>query len=322
MKNTLSRKLHTVIHTTYKLMRKLLGKRFICLCHQSISMPCLFIRELYRLFMMIYYKNRFFEDPEVLLAALRISAHVLDKSLQADNWMIGRGKAQYVSLCEYADFLKDSVFSSDPSFKWAMDKKREYEESQLNEMNTQRAYLYNQQGINKSQLKMLIKGRRSIRSFSDKKIEHDILIELADIVNWSATSCNRQPAKLFITQNTKKINACLKQCAGATCLSEKAPCFIAVCADIRFYMLKDYNLPFIDVSLGLQNMLLLAHLQGIEATILNWMHHTHREDKIVRQTLNISGYYMIILNLILGYPLKTAPIPGRKDSNLTTVLVN
>lgn len=315
-------KKHPVLSSSRKAVEKVLGRRFISYCRLYLTIPGLLLREMFRLSAMIHHKNRSGDDPEVLLAALRTNAHILDKSLQTDNWMAGRGRQYYKSLCENAELLKNSALTCDSSFKWAMDKKLEYEEAQRHSFTMRQPSMENQQEIDTCQLKRFIQSRRSTRTFSDKKIEPCILNELADIISWSATSCNRQPGKLFITQNAEKIDVCLKQCAGATCLGEKNPCFVAVCADMRFYMLKDYNLPFVDVSLGLQNMLLLAHCQGIEATILNWMHHTRRGDKILRQTLKIPNYYMIILNLILGYPLKTAPVPGRKDSNLASVWIS
>ena len=86
-------------------------------------------------------------------------------------------------------------------------------------------------------------------------------------------------------------------------------------------MAQDRHLLYIDASLGVQNMLLLAHSQGIEGTILNWMHHTQREEAILRKVLDIPEYYQIVLNLIIGYPVKSVPAPGRKSSDLGYVLV-
>lgn len=302
--------------TVRKFVGKLLGMRLISFCRDYLSVPGLLFRELLRIIAMIHYKRRYADDPEVLLAALRTSAHILDKSLQADNWEIGRGRAQYETLCKYVERLRNSTLTSDPSFRWALDKKREYEQLQKHTPKNSQPYLCSEAGINKNQLLQLIRSRRSIRLFKEKQIEPDILKELADVVSWSATSCNRQPVKLFITQNPEKISKCVQQCAGATCLGKTIPCFIAVCVDTCFYMLKDRNLPFIDASLGLQNMLLMAHLQDIEGVPLNWMHHTRREDKILRQTLGIPNYYLVVLNLILGYPVHSAPVPARKANTL------
>lgn len=305
-----------------KLTRKLLGQRLVSFCRAYSPVPGLLFHEFLRVSAMIRYKRRYADDPEFLLAMLRTKAHILDKSLQADNSETGRGRANYKVLCELADSLKDSSVIEDPSFKWALDKKREYEETQEYGPKNGKPYLCIQSGITKDQLLQLIRSRRSARAFEERQIKFDVLKELADVVSWSATSCNRQPARLFITQNPEKISKCLQQCAGATCLGQKIPCFIAVCADIRFYMIQDRNLPFIDVSLGLQNMLLMAHVQGIEGAPLNWMHHSPQEELILRETLDIPEYYTIILNLILGYPVRSVPAPGRKGKNFSFTWVD
>lgn len=297
-------------------IKRVLGQRFISFCCAYSVVPGAQIRELRRILALIRCRRRYADDAEVRLCQLRTSAHVLDKGLQADKWEPGRGKAQYETLCRHVDRLKDSAFNADPSYKWALQKKAEYEEKQRSGMRYQHSSKPASTAVSKNDLLHLIQSRRSIRSFEHRPIESEILEELANVVDWSPTSCNRQPAKLFMTQNPEKVATCLRQCAGATCLGAATPCFIAVCADTRCYMIQDRNLPFIDVSLGLQNMLLMAHLQGIEATIMNWMHHTRKEETNLRETLDIPEYYVIIMNLILGYPKYTSPAPGRKSTNL------
>jgi nitroreductase len=271
---------------------------------------------------MIRYKRRHADAPEVLLCGLRTSAHILDKGLQADNWTVGHSRAQYEAVCHYIERLKNSTLKTDPSYKWALGKKAEYEEAQNFGRVDRHPIEHIPTRITKNDLLYLIQSRRSIRSFEDRSIGQEILKELANVVSWSPTSCNRQPAKLFITQNSEKVATCLKQCAGATCLGETIPCFIAVCADMRFYMIQDHNLPFIDVSLGLQNMLLMAHVQGVEGTFLNWLHRTPQEDVILRETLDIPEYYLVIVNLIIGYPIHSVPTPGRKCNKLAYTYVD
>jgi nitroreductase len=306
-----------------KFIKKLLDQAFIFIsfCRAYIAVPKLLFQELCSIARLIYWRRRDTEAPEVLLSELRTKAHILDKSLQADNWEAGRCRIQYEALCKYIDLLEDSTLKMDSSYKWALAKKTEFEEAQNFGRGDHRAFKNIQTTITKADFLNLIQSRRSIRAFENRPIDPEILKELADVLSWAPTSCNRQPAKLFMTQNSDKIAKCMNQCAGATCFGEVIPCFIAVCADSRFYMIKDRILPFIDVSLGLQNMLLLAHLQGIEGTTLNWMHRTLQEDRVLRETLKIPAYYLIIINFVLGYPKHSVPTPGRKCNKLAYTLV-
>ncbi len=266
-------------------------------------------------------KQKYLNDPEVVLGGLRTSAHIVDKGLQSDEWQVGRSKIFYGRMCQQIDTLKNSDLVDDPSYQWAVDKQREYDEAQ--EAGPKEYSLEDSQEplVDKDALKKLILGRRSTRSFIDRPLEVETIKELADVVNWSPTSCNRQPAKLFVTQNPEKVTKSLQQCAGATCIGPATPCFMAVCADTRLYMVVDREVPLIDVSLGLQNMLLLAHAQGIEATLLNWMHHTPEQDAALRETLGIPEYYRIIVNILAGYPAKSAPTPERKSCDLACKIV-
>lgn len=303
------------------MLKRIIGRKVHSFYRHYSIVPGLMFLELRRILAIIRHRIRYADDPEVLLSGIRMRAHIVDKGLQVDNWEVGRSRAHYLQLCNDIEKLKDSSLGSDPSFKWALQKKAEYENAQIIgrcELTIKRDPLHT---IAKEDLVTLMRNRRSIRTFENRQIPDGILRELADVIKWSPTSCNRQPARLFITQNPEKVAACLQQCVGATCFGDALPSFIAVCADTRFYTTRDRNLPFIDVSLGVQNMLLLAHAQGIEGTILNWLHHTTREEVNLRAVLEIPEYYLIAFNLIIGYPAKSAPVPGRKGENLAYCIV-
>ncbi len=299
-----------------------MGRRLTALYVSCSTIVRQLILELHRMRGLVRCRKRGSEDPEFVLGEMRTWAHIVDKGLRAENWESNRGGAPFEELCRQLEKLKDSALVSDPSYQWALYIKREYQETQAQGRRNGYYTLIPPTGVERNDLLHLIRSRRSIRSFENRPIAKDILEELAGVVNWSPTSCNRQPAKLFITQNPEKIALCLQQCAGATCFGETSPCFAAVCADTRLYILQDRNLPFIDVSLGLQNMLLLSHVHGIGVTLLNWMHHTPEEEATLRKTLNIPEHYLIVTNLIMGFTDKSTPAPGRKAGSLAYILVD
>jgi nitroreductase len=304
------------------IFKSIIGERFISFYRAYSSVPVMLFFDLQRILSFIHCRRRFANAPEVLLSSLRTSAHIVDKGLQVDNWEVGHSRARYFQLCKEIEGLKNSLLNDDPSYQWAVEKRNEYEHAQKIGQINLHSIKDSQITFGKSDLLKLIRSRRSIRTFQNRPIDTESLKELAGIVNWAPTSCNRQPTKLFITQNPEKVATCLAQCAGATCHGKEVPCFIAVCADTRFYMVKDRNLPFIDVSLGLQNMLLMAHVQGLGGTILNWQHHSIKEETALRKALGIPEYYSIIVNLIMGYYEKSVPIPGRKGDDLTYSIVS
>lgn len=287
--------------------------------HRTIYMLWhVFVQEVAKTFFLLRC-GKYSSNDEVLLTRLRTNAHILDKGLQAGEWMPGRGKSQYNMCVELIKKLENSPLTLDPSFKWANDKVAEYRTVQKNKEICRPDYkpIHSSEEIRKL-LYDIIKSRRCARSFLHRKIEPEILEQLVSVVNWGPVSCNRQPTFLHITQKPELVKKCLEQCAGATGFGTiQPPCFIAVCADIRVYNLLDRNVPMIDVTFGIQNLLLLAHTYGIEGTVLNWMQATFRENKRLRSLLNIPKYEEIIFNIVLGYPRKAPPVPGRKDASLT-----
>lgn len=306
-----------------RMLKAIFGKKIRSLYRAYSSVPSVIVCEFYKIMSMVRYRRVYAEDPEVRLGGVRTRGHIVDKGLQISSWEVGRGALPYLQLCNEIEKIENSYVNTDPSYYWALQKKKDYEKSQLEDRRClTELEKIPQTLIEKEQLLFLIKSRRTVREFKDATIENEILKELIETINWAPTSCNRQPAKVFFTQNPDKIAKCLMQCAGATCLGDAVPCFLTICADSRLYMIKDKDLPLIDVSLGLQNMLLMAHLQGIGGTILNWMHHTPEQEKILRQILNIPKYYSVITNLIIGYSSNLPPVPLRKGFNLTCQIIS
>lgn len=256
---------------------------------------------------------RYRSDPEVLLAHLRTAAHIVDKGLQAPCCEPGRSKSPYATAKALLDSLAGSRLQSDNSYRWAAAKVVAYQCFQTGGEQESVPYVPPADPSGASeQLMKLIKGRRSVRRFREGVLDAAVLERLAEAANWAASSCNRQPIELFLTQSKDLVRDCLAQCQGATCLG--APlCFVAVCGDTRAYSMRDRHLPLIDVSLGLQNLMLMAHALGVEGTVLNWMHASQEQERALRRILGIPQYCTIVVGLILGFPDAGAPPPARKN---------
>jgi nitroreductase len=166
-----------------------------------------------------------------------------------------------------------------------------------------------------------IKARRSIRQFRDEPVDVHTVEAIVEVVNWSPTSCNRQPAKVFATNSPSLARSCLATCQGATGFSEFVPCFLSFCADPRSYWLpRELELPLMDVSLGVQNCCLMAHSQGLSLTLLSWANHTDDDERVLRDLLAIPDHFKIVVNGALGYPEHDVPVPLRKPIESTLVL--
>lgn len=264
--------------------------------------------------------NLYSDDIDINSIKLRKNAHMLDKGLQRKDLKAGHSKEIYNQAINYAKNIENEYINKDESINWCFNKIKNYEELQNGEF--QGFENFNIDNGNYEELVKVIKNRRSSRIYRDNKIEVNIINKIFETINWASSSCNKQPIKVFITQNDNLVNECLKQCKGATGFGKNIPCFISVCVDMRGYVLpSEMYLPMIDASLGVQNSVLTAHTFGLSTTILSWAQKDRIEEKNLRKLLTIPEYYGIIFNMTMGYPEFNAPIPMRKSIESTINII-
>ncbi len=253
------------------------------------------------------------KEKDMLL--MRKHAHIIDKGLHRADIAPGHSSEHAKELRTLIERLESTDFKSDPSFIWAKEKLSIYEQVQKNE--TQLSPLGEpvpaKPAISFDNIVSLIKQRRSNRYFEEKIIETDIIDKLRDIANYAPSSCNKQPINIFYTNDPSLSLKCLRCCAGGTGFGSYIPVFMALTADVRGYILPmEFSLPYIDVSLGLQNLLIAAQTLGISGCVLTWSQKNDQDDSTLRQLLNIPKSHIIVANLVLGYPSKQYITPTRK----------
>lgn len=257
-------------------------------------------------------------DDEYWAQMLRKYAHILDKGLQRQDSEPGHSLGWYQMAQEALLQIQDPVVLSDPSIEWARQRIREYE---LLQQGHHPDRLDLETCLKYKALVHLIKARRSIRFYGSKEVDLETLERILGVIAWSATSCNRQTAKVFVAKDPALVKQCLATCIGATNFGEIVPVFLCFCADLRSYnMPHELFLPATDAALGMQNCSLIAHTLGLSLTFLTWAQHTPEEDKELRSLLGIPSHYQIVANGTLGYPEFGTPTPLRKSVQSTYVL--
>jgi nitroreductase len=251
-------------------------------------------------------------EKDVML--MRKYAHIIDKGLHRENAEPGHSQSTYNLLKRIVEKLSNYPIKDDPTYLWATEKLRLYEQLQ-NDPN-HFASLHGESlfpSIDYKMLFELIKQRRSNRDFEVKNVTEEVILQLKDVVNWAANSCNKQPIRLFVTNNPQIAKECLKQCKGGTGFGDFIPSFWVFTANCRGYVWpSEANLPFIDTSLGAQNVFLAATTLGLSGTILSWAQKDNYEENKLRTILNIPSDYQIIFCSVIGYAKSTFLTPNRK----------
>lgn len=262
----------------------------------------------------LYFNYSLEDSNEKDILLLRKYGHIIDKGLHREDVAPGHSK-KYILLLERLLYkLKNTKYAEDPTYKWAESKYFAYKKLQDNPsgfipfrgIEESPAVTYND-------LLSLIKQRRSNRFFKDEVVSDDIIKKLEITLNWSASSCNKQPNELYYTNNPSIAKECLKCCKGGTGFSEFIPCFCVFTADCLGYVWpSEMFLPYIDLSLGAQNFFLSCTTFGISGTILSWAQKDEREELRLREILNIPKEKIIIFCAVIGYAKNIYVTPNRK----------
>jgi hypothetical protein len=254
------------------------------------------------------------ESSEKDIMLMRKYAHILDKGLHRKDVEVGHSSDIYKLLKQKITKLKESQYAQDPTYKWAIQKLIKYEHLQNNPDHFQPFIgKFSSPKIDYEDLLSLIKSRRSNRVFQSKTIPIEIIVKLKESVNWAANSCNKQPIKLFTTNDPSLSKKCLACCKGGTGFGDFIPSFWVFTSNCKGYVWpEEMYLPVLDTSLGAQNVFLIAQTLGISGTILSWAQKTQEEENEIRNLLNIPIDYIIIFCAVMGYPEFQYETPIRK----------
>ena len=267
------------------------------------------------------------EDPRRLDESywahmLRMYAHIVDKGVQRCDWEAGHSAQCHALAKEALSHIPPARLHEDPSMIWALRTIEEYERRQCNGVAPTPREPVPPSRCGYDDLVDTIKTRRSIRTYIDKPLDAQTIGKIVEVINWSATSCNRQTARVFVAASPEVASQCLKTCGGATCFSDNVPAFFAFCSDTRSYsMPEEIFLPHVDVCLGVQNCCLAAHALGVSITLLSWARNTPADEIELRRILGIPEYCQIIVAGAAGYPMFATPAPHRKSVEETLTII-
>ena len=141
-----------------------------------------------------------------------------------------------------------------------------------------------------------IKNRRSIREFSERPVEHELLLSIINAGIWAPSGLNNQPWRFVIIRD-HEINSKLSAQTSYGHIISGAPVPIAVYLDreIMYDSVKDHQA----AGACIQNMLLATHELGLGAV---WLGQILKNKDQVNAILQLSDQYDLMALLAFGYP--------------------
>jgi nitroreductase len=153
----------------------------------------------------------------------------------------------------------------------------------------------------------LAKKRRSIRSYTDKKIERKDLELCVEAARYAPSACNSQPWSFVIIDSRKKVSQVAKACVygppGLNSFAREARAFIAIISERQTLpawlasKLRRVDFRDNDIGIATSHIVLQAQELGIGSCILGWFN----EGKI-KKILSVPFHKKIELIIAMGYP--------------------
>lgn len=139
-----------------------------------------------------------------------------------------------------------------------------------------------------------IKQRRSVRTFSNKRVDCAVVEKIIELATWAPSNCNIQGWK-FIIVDDDRVKQDMVDMGGATII-KNAPIGILV-----LYNNQSDNIEYMDyvqsASAAIQNMLLAAYSFGLATC---WICHLPTK-KDLKRIFGFNSNYSPIAYVLLGY---------------------
>jgi len=152
----------------------------------------------------------------------------------------------------------------------------------------------------------LVNNRQSVRGYKPDMVEKEKLERILEAGRLSPSACNAQPWKFIVVDNpelkNKIADATSNRVIGINHFTKQAPVHIVVVMEPANFnsnfgsLVKDKNLPLIDIGIAAAHLCLQATAEGLGTCILGWFN-----ERTIRKLLDIPKSKRVILVITLGY---------------------
>ena len=154
----------------------------------------------------------------------------------------------------------------------------------------------------------LVMSRQSDRAYDkEHSVEPEKLERILEAARLAPSACNAQPWKFVVVTDRELSRKVGKAAAGLGMnkFAKDAPVHILIVeesANITSLLggkVKDKHFPLIDVGIAASHIVLAAECEGLGSCILGWF-----DEKEIKQLTGIPASKRLLLDIIVGYPLK------------------
>ncbi len=143
----------------------------------------------------------------------------------------------------------------------------------------------------------VIKLRRSVRAYQEKKIDEAILNKILEAVRLAPSAHNAQEYKLIIVKDIERKKALAKAALNQDFIAEAPIIIVAVSLNPSHIMACEIPAFPVDIAIALDHLTLAAAAEGLGTC---WIGAFSQEE--VKKILNIPEKYKVIALMPLGFP--------------------
>ena len=154
----------------------------------------------------------------------------------------------------------------------------------------------------------LVNSRQSDRAYDkERPVEPEKLVRILEAGCLAPSACNAQPWK-FVVINDPELSVKVGKATaglGMNKFAKDAPVHILVVEEsmnVTSFLgakIKDKYFPLIDIGIATAHITLAAESEGLGSCILGWF-----DEKKIKQLTGIPSSKRLLLDIIIGYPLK------------------
>lgn len=273
----------------------------------------------------VAFTNKKLNDKQ-LISKIIMTYHVIEKGLTLKETRLGFGKSRIKLLINYLlEYKREGYNINSIHYKSAVSvlfeyvdyhEEKKYDVSWLTEIlkqfkdskdnSVKNTLLVNKSDILKgsqSSFEDFAFSRHSIRNYSSKDVDLELVYKAVKLAQKSPSVCNRQSSRVYIVNDEKAKNIIRKIQNGNRGFGEFADKFLIVTTDLcSFDYANERNQGFIDGGMYSMSLLYGLHYVGIAACTINWSVDKSTDLKF-RKLININKSENILLIIAIGnYP--------------------
>ncbi|MBU1363490.1 MAG: nitroreductase family protein [Gammaproteobacteria bacterium] len=167
----------------------------------------------------------------------------------------------------------------------------------------------------------LVQARRSVRSYQLRPVPNEIVIRAIQSAQLSPSACNRQPCRVHVYAERKRIDELLSLQNGNRGFGHTAPLLLVLTAEAScFFDASERYEPYIDGGLFGMSLLLSLQAQGISSCCLNWCVEPMQDIK-AHECGDIPSSERIIMYIAAGYAELETTVPRSPRRGIQDVFV-